>query len=1696
MDRRVRFAILAALFVAAPLFGDTIRDMPDASSVTGTDGFFCDQGSSPAVTRECLASQLATYISASLADDSVTPDNILAAGQTDGYCLTYQASGDTWAWATCGSAAGDMTKAVYDASPEDNVVDTAAALAANGSNCSAGEIPLGVDAAGAVEGCYEPAEADISDLDHTATAITDGLIVAADMADADHGDVAWFSSVASVQGVDADSVALTTDTTGNYVSSATASQGLLLTGTEGASLGFVDCAANEIMKRNAGDTGWECSADSTGGSPTFDAIATGTNTAATMTVGSGAAIELEEGGEVEANEVVIFAQNETGATIYKCSAVHIHDFDVPSVLPEIVVADSDDLTLMPATGIMYETVANGASGRVLLSGMLLGADTSSGTFAVGDRVYVNDSGTSTSVDCGETLTDTKPANTDDSIQAVGTVVRVHGTLGKVVVSGAGRSNDVPVLQDDYFWVGNGSNVATAVQMSGDATMANTGAVSLAGDVITEAEIADDAVEESHLKSVNAATDEYCLTYESTGGDFEWEVCGSGSGDVVGPASATDNAAARFDEATGKLVQDSYLILGDTGDLTTGDGSSGDLTVTADGDAGTDGSYYWDVSADRWYFNEPIVTAPTAAPAMTLTDSDTTDEDISAQFTANATDVGSGTEDIDVTLEQQVAGSMTAFLTADADGSGDDRIVLPNDSIGPDELLAAGQTDEYCLVYEATGDTFAWAACAAASGDVVGPASSTDNAIARFDSTTGKLLQDSSVTVSDTGVLTAGGSGGLIQGPGTSDLDLDANGQSVTIGDASGNEMAVSDAGATTFAGTASLEVPNADAPTTDAQGEIALDNLITDHQPLLQYYDGGENMSVIAIDTAQLPATDNEIIKYDAASDKFVLEADAGAAGGDSVSIDGVEVVNPDFVSSGDIDFVDTSNTVTANYNEDSIAVADVADGDWGDFSVSTNSATLDADVVAAAEMADADHGDISWSSGVASIDANVVDGTHIALGSDAQGDIMYYNGTNYVRLPPGTDGQFLETNGAAANPQWSTASGTGDVSGPASSTDNAIARFDGAGGKTLQNSAITISDAGALTVGGSGSLVQGDGVGDLDIDANGQNITLGDASGNEMAISDAGATTFAGTASLEVPNSDAPTTNAQGEIALDNLITDHQPLLQYYDGGENMTVIAIDTAQLPATDNEIVKYDAGTDKFVLEADAGGGSGAFSDAADPIVQNTTTKDVHVGDGAGTLTGKMEIGGDADQPQLVVEGYSTQTDSIFIVQNDADTELFAVNNDGSVTVSGSGSLIQGDGSGDLDLDANDQNITLGDGGTTNYVQVSNGGVMTFVGGDIDLPADSVDEADLKSVNAATDEYYLTYESTTGDFEWQVGGGTSPKETYWTAAATLPIASASGADGVAPINQDSAGTTTIQVASFDDTDDECRAGTFLVPSDVGTGATAVTFRAKYFAATGSTNSVYWDFYHDNGNDAGDVWDEAFTKESDGGCAPGSATQDTIAECTWSETMTNLGWAASDLVKFEVCRDGDHASDNLSGDAQLLDFAIEMPRTGSVAPGDAYYQFPAGAFEMHGSNQAPLNAVDGTNQDYNVRAFDDTTDECVWFRFTLPGDFDSTGTPVARLNWHITDLSDDTVWYITHIAVADGENIDQAGTTDTSAAFTSSGTADYMNGDTWNLTDTNWSANDEVFGKLCRDPDHASDTASGDAKVVKLSISVPRS
>jgi hypothetical protein len=126
--------------------------------------------------------------------------------------------------------------------------------------------------------------------------------------------------------------------------------------------------------------------------------------------------------------------------------------------------------------------------------------------------------------------------------------------------------------------------------------------------------------------------------------------------------------------------------------------------------------------------------------------------------------------------------------------------------------------------------------------------------------------------------------------------------------------------------------------------------------------------------------------------------------------------------------------------------------------------------------------GSISGNAATATLATTATTANNIAGG--ATGSIPYQasvGATTYLNA--GTNGQVLTLSGGV--PSWTTLTITGDVTGPASSTDNAITRFDGTTGKVVQNSTITLSDAGALqnvneinfditpasVVGGAGSL-------------------------------------------------------------------------------------------------------------------------------------------------------------------------------------------------------------------------------------------------------------------------------------------------------------------------------------------------------------------------------------------------------------------------------------------------------------------------------------------------------------------------------------------------------------------------------------------------------------------------------------------------
>lgn len=69
------------------------------------------------------------------------------------------------------------------------------------------------------------------------------------------------------------------------------------------------------------------------------------------------------------------------------------------------------------------------------------------------------------------------------------------------------------------------------------------------------------------------------------------------------------------------------------------------------------------------------------------------------------------------------------------------------------------------------------------------------------------------------------------------------------------------------------------------------------------------------------------------------------------------------------------------------------------------------------------------------------------APGSPAQGDVLYHNGSTWVRLAAGTTGQFLKTLGASNNPLWATppSAAPGDgIPAPAGQAQGDILFFDG----------------------------------------------------------------------------------------------------------------------------------------------------------------------------------------------------------------------------------------------------------------------------------------------------------------------------------------------------------------------------------------------------------------------------------------------------------------------------------------------------------------------------------------------------------------------------------------------------------------------------------------------------------------------------
>jgi hypothetical protein len=120
--------------------------------------------------------------------------------------------------------------------------------------------------------------------------------------------------------------------------------------------------------------------------------------------------------------------------------------------PEVMVADFDDPTKMPAFGIASADIQNNNNGSISTYGDLKNVDTTGTaegeTWAVGDELFVN----------GSKLTNVRPDSETEEVQKIAKIIRVHANVGQMFLMGAGRSNDTPNLDHYHVFIGNAGGV--------------------------------------------------------------------------------------------------------------------------------------------------------------------------------------------------------------------------------------------------------------------------------------------------------------------------------------------------------------------------------------------------------------------------------------------------------------------------------------------------------------------------------------------------------------------------------------------------------------------------------------------------------------------------------------------------------------------------------------------------------------------------------------------------------------------------------------------------------------------------------------------------------------------------------------------------------------------------------------------------------------------------------------------------------------------------------------------------------------------------------------------------------------------------------------------------------------------------------------------------------------------------------------
>src|SRR3990167_2759619 len=336
----------------------------------------------------------------------------------------------------------------------------------------------------------------------------------------------------------------------------------------------------------------------------------------------------------------------------------------------------------------------------------------------------------------------------------------------------------------------------------------------------------------------------------------------------------------------------------------------------------------------------------------------------------------------------------------------------------------------------------------------------------------------------------------------------------------------------------------------------------------------------------------------------------------------------------------------------------------------------------------------------------------------------------------------------------------------------------------------------------------------------------------------------------------------------------------------------------------------ANADLIAWEVSPAGADGTVGIDASEVIQLTNL----------TLDGADLTSGSVTSTQLGTD--SVSADELNATGVEAELEA-ALDIGGEVTSTGMASTVIADSvavtSWNLTTTTLSGTTTLAT--TSGTLQAANGGIVLPQG--TTCSTGCIDGQICYDTNATSGTRLYACESGTWVLQGDGGGSASGKEFWWPAGATLPL---EAADSIPPISKD-AGTNIDQLpVDFNDSTYECRTVSFKVPATINTGGTA-TFYVHWYSAAATSGNVILDLRHNSGVAEGVDPDQALTTEASAAdAAQGTAGMITIT--SWTETMSNLAWAAGDQVDAEFCRDANHASDTLVGDMRATGFGILVP------------------------------------------------------------------------------------------------------------------------------------------------------------------------